>query len=121
MKSKELFEIIKRHKIITVLGGVWGFVNGILLMLGYISPAEHHGEFVVTHLLAFFPAFIVNEIFKIVVPILLPLKDILSHDIHPLIIIIPTLLFIIALSTAIGLSIGILIGYVYEKIRGAKK
>ena len=85
-------------------------------MLGYISPAEHQGEFLVQDFPMLFPAFIVNEIFKIVVPILLPLKDMLSNDIHPLIIIIPIGLFIIALSTAIGLTIMVIICSCVKKI-----
>lgn len=100
-----MFTMDKWTKIGAIVGGAWGFVNGILLMLGYISPAEHHGEFVVPYPHVLFPAFIVNEIFKIIVPILLILKDTLPNDIHPLIIIIPTGFFIIILSTAIGLAI----------------
>ena len=103
----------KRTKICAIVGGAWGFVNGILLMLGYISPAEH-GEFVVPYPHVLFPAFIVNEIFKVIVPILLILKDALPNDIHPLIIIILTGFFIIIVSTAIGLAILVTI-YSYAK------
>jgi len=106
----------KWTKIGAFIGGGWGLVNGVLLMLGYISPAEHHGEFVVQYLPMLFPAFIVNEIFKIVVPILLPLKDMLSQDIHPLIIIIPTGLLIIALSTVIGVTIVVIIFSCLKKV-----
>ncbi len=104
----------KWTKISAIAGGAWGFVNGILLMLGYMSPAEHYGEFVVPHPHILFPAFIVNEIFKIAVPILLILKEILPTGIHPLIIIIPTGFFIIILSTAIGLAI-LVISYNFLK------
>lgn len=37
----------KWTKICAIVGGAWGFVNGILLMLGYISSVEPRGEFVV--------------------------------------------------------------------------
>ena len=106
----------KRTKICAIVGGAWGFVNGILLMLGYISPAEHPGEFVVPYPHVLFPAFMVNELSKIIVPILLILKDALPNDIHPLIIIILTGLFIIILSTAIGSAILVTIYSCVKKV-----
>lgn len=95
----------KWTKICAIVGGAWGFVNGILLMLGYISSVELRGEFVVPYPHVLFPAFIVNEVFKIIIPILLILKDVFPNDMHPLIIIILTGFFITVLSTAIGLAI----------------
>ncbi len=103
-------------KISAVVGGAWGFVNGILLMLGYLSPAEHYGAFVVPYPHALFPAFIVNEIFKIIVPILLISKDVLPNDVHPLIILIPTVFSIILFSTAIGSAIMVIIYSCVKKV-----
>ena len=104
----------KWTRISAIVGGAWGFVNGILLMLGHLSPAENYGEFVVPYPHILVPACIVNEIFKIIVPVLLISKDVLPNYIHPLIIIIPTVFFIILLSTAIGSAIIVII-YTYAK------